>query len=99
MHRFNHVGREFPDSLVDLVDAAAFGPQHRIAILENREPHFCSCINAGRLVTPASLSASITLMIVPKEDFLSACKARDDFRVGGRSRTALSRSSTPIVRP
>src|SRR2546430_12677457 len=43
--------------------------------------------------TPASLSASITLMIVPNDAFRSACKASDAFCVGERLRTAPSSRS------
>jgi len=38
-------------------------------------------------------------MMVPKEAFLSACSASVDLRASGKSRTAVSSSSTPIARP
>ncbi len=62
-------------------------PQNRVAVFYDRQSHFSPCVKAGRFFTPASFNASITLMIVPNEAFLSACKASADLRVGGKSRT------------
>src|SRR3981081_2631509 len=94
MHRLEHVRGELAEWIVDLIDAFAFCPENRISVLTDGQIHFCSRVKEGRFFTPANLSASITLMIVPQDAFLSACKARDDFRVAGKLRTALPSSST-----
>ena len=44
------------------------------------QDHFSSRVNAGKFLTPASFNASMTLIIVPKEAFLSACSASVDLR-------------------
>src|SRR5215469_10401893 len=100
MHRFNHVHCQLPDSLIDLLDPFTFGTQDRVAILQNRQDHGPSSrVNAGKFFTPASFNASITLMIVPNDAFLSACSASVDLRSSGKPRTAPSNSSTFTARP
>src|SRR6266480_6358236 len=99
MHRLDHVCRQLANPIVYVLDRFAFGPQDRVAVLQDWQDHFSSLVNAGKFLTPASFNASITLMIVPKEAFLSACSARVDLRASGRARTAPSSSSTPIARP
>lgn len=54
---------------------------------------------SGQVFTPASFNASITLMIVPNEAFLSACMARADFLVGGKFLTDVSSSSAVTIWP
>src|SRR6266704_7143774 len=99
MHRLKHVRRQLPNAIVDFLDPFALCPKDRVAVMQDRQDHFSSRVNAGKFLTPASFNASITLMIVPKEAFLSACSASVDLRVSGRFRTAPSSSSTPTVRP
>src|SRR5882672_7402711 len=99
MHRLDHVSGQLANVSVDLLDPFAFHPQDRVAVLRDRQDHFSSRVKAGRFLTPASFNASITLMIVPKEAFLSACSARVDLRVSGKPRTAPSRSSTFTALP
>src|SRR5947209_13353085 len=98
-HRFEHVGSKFMDRVVVFRHPFPFCAQRRIAVLPNGQFHFYSRVNAGRFRTHASFRASITLTIVPKDAFLSACKASDAFWVGERFLTARSSSSTPIGRP
>src|SRR5437762_7173850 len=99
MHRLDHVGDQLANMIVDLFDLFAFRPQDRVSVLEDRQYHFCSRVKAGKFFTPANFNASITLMIMPKEAFLSACSASADLRVSGRPRTAPSSSSTLVARP
>src|SRR5437773_5560658 len=99
MHSLEHVGDELASVIVDLLDPFTFRPQDRVAVLQDCQNHFSSRVKAGRFLTPASFNASITLMIVPKEAFLSACSASVDLRASGRSRTAPSSSSAPTARP
>src|SRR4029079_4568139 len=99
VHRLDHVRGQFANPIVYVVDRFAFGPQDRGGVLQNRQDHFSSRVNAGKFRTPASFNASITLIIVPKEAFVSACSASVDLRGSGRLRTAPSSSSTPTVRP
>src|SRR6266480_7141631 len=99
MHRLKHVRRQLPNAIVDFLDPFALCPKDRVAILQDRQDHFSSRVNAGKFLTPASFSASITLMIAPNEAFLSACSASVDFRPSGKSRTALSSVSTLVARP
>src|SRR5207249_2614082 len=100
VHGLDHVHRQLPDSLVDFLDPFTFGPQDRVAILQDRQNHSPSPrVNAGKFFTPASFNSSITLMIVPKDAFLSACSASVDLRCSGKSRTATSSSSTFMARP
>src|SRR4029077_2248670 len=95
MHRLDHVRRQFTNSLIDLLDPFTFGAQDRVAILQDRQDHCPSSrVNAGKFFTPASFNASITLMIVPKDAFLSACSASVDLRCSGKPRTAASSSFT-----
>src|SRR5438093_9078688 len=98
-HCLDHVNGQLANVIIDLLDLFAFRPQNRIAVLQDRKDHSPSRVNAGKFLTPASFNASITLMIVPKEAFLSACSASVDLRVSGRPRTAPSSSSAPIARP
>jgi hypothetical protein len=91
MHGLDHVHRQLPDALINLLDPLTFGAQDRIAILQDRQNHGPSSrVNAGKFFTPASFKASITLMMVPNDAFLSACSASVDFRCSGKSRTATS---------
>src|SRR5881397_97123 len=99
MHRLDHVRRQFPDSIVDFVDPFALCPQNWVAVLQDWQNHFSSLVKAGKFLTPASFNASMTLIIVPKEAFLSAWSASVDLRVSGKLRTAPSSSSTPIACP
>src|SRR4030095_1899687 len=100
VHRLDHVRRQLADSLIDFPDPFTFGPEDRVAILQNLQDHCPSSrVNAGKFRTPASFNASITLMIVPNDAFLSACSASVDLRSSGKSRTAASSSSTFIARP
>src|SRR5262249_27085323 len=100
VHRLDHVRGQLTDSIIDLVDPFTFCPQHRVAILQDRQTHSPSTrVNAGKFRTPASFNASMTFMIVPKEAFLSACSASVDLRCSGKSRTAASSSSTFMARP
>src|SRR5436190_23412481 len=100
VHCLDHVRGEFPDSIVNFLDPFAFGPQDRVAVLQDRKNHCpSSLVNAGKFFTPASFNASMTLMIVPKEAFLSACNTSVDLRCSGKSCTAASSSSTFIARP
>src|SRR2546428_539694 len=80
---------------LDFLDPFTFGPQDRVAILQDRQDHSPSSrVNAGKFFTPANFNASITLMIVPNDAFLSACSASVDLRCSGKPRTAASSSST-----
>src|SRR5690349_12598952 len=99
MHRLNHVCGQLAQAMIDLFHAFSFRAQNRVAVLPDRQLHFSPRVKAGKFLTPASFNASITLMMVPKEDFLSAWSARDDLRVSGKSRTAFSSSSIPMARP
>src|SRR5262245_45517531 len=100
MHRLDHAHRQVLDSLIDFLDPFTFGPQDWVAILQDRQDHGPSSrVNAGKFFTPASFSASITLMIVPNDAFLSACNASVDLRSSGNPRTAASSSSTFTTRP
>src|SRR5882724_11204586 len=100
VHGFDHVHCQLPDSLIDFFDSFSFGPQDRVAILQDRQDHSPSPrVNAGKFFTPASFNASITLMIVPKDAFLSACNASVDLRCSGNPRTAASSSSTFMALP
>src|SRR6266536_2495369 len=99
VHGLDHVLRELANAIVDLIDLFTFGAQNRIAVLQDRQSHFSSRINDGRFFTPASFKASITLTIAPHDAFLSACRASVDLRSAGKSRTAVSSSSTPTACP
>src|SRR5438045_556762 len=99
MHCLDHVCGQLANVIVYLLDLLALPPQYRIAVFQDRPDHFPSFIKVGKFLTPASFNASITLMIVPKEAFLSACSASVDFRASGKPRTAPSSSSTPTARP
>src|SRR5436309_11986117 len=99
VHRLHHVRRQLPNAIVDFLDPFAFCPKDWVTVLQNRQDHFSSRVKAGKFLTPASFNASITLMIVPKEAFLSACSASVDLRGSGKSRTAPSNSSTVTARP
>src|SRR6266699_6541093 len=99
VHRLDHVSNQRLNVIVDLLDPFAFRPQDRVAVLQDRQYHFSSRVKAGKFLTPASFNASITLMIVPKEAFLSACSASVDLRASLRPRTAPSSSSTLVARP
>src|SRR6058998_3562115 len=99
MHGLDHVSGQLANVIVDLLDPSASRPQDRVAVLQDRQYHFSSRVKAGKFLTPASFNASITLMIVPKEAFLSACSASVDLRGSGKSRTAPSSSSTLVARP
>src|SRR5262249_13166191 len=100
LHRLNHVRRQVADSLIDFLDASTFGAQDRVAVLQDRQDHCPSSrVNAGKFFMPASFNASITLMIVPNDAFLSGCKANVDLRCSGNSRAAASSSSTVMARP
>src|SRR5437762_3720177 len=99
MHCLDHVCDQFMDTIVNFFDPRSFRSQDRVAVLQDRQDHFSSRVKAGKFFTPASFNASITLMIVPKEAFLSACSARVDLRVSGKPRTAPSRSSTFTALP
>src|SRR5918996_103648 len=100
MHCIDHVRCQFADSLIDFLDPFTFGAQDRVAILQDRQDHSpCSRVNAGKFFTPDSFNASITLMIVPNDAFLSACSASVDFRSSGKPRTAASNSSRFMARP
>src|SRR5438093_12105171 len=99
VHRLDHVRRQLPNAIVDFLDPFAFCPKDWVTVLQNRQDHFSSRVKAGKFLTPASFNASITLMIVPKEAFLSACSASVDLRGSGKSRTAPSSSSTVTARP
>src|ERR1043166_9633261 len=99
VHRLEHVRRSLPNPVVDFLDPIPFGPQGLVAVLQNWQDHFSSLVKAGKFLTPASFNASITLMIVPKEAFLSACNTSVDLRASGKSFIAPSSSSTPTARP
>src|SRR5215467_569930 len=99
MHCLDHVRCQRPNPIVNFLDSFAFYPQDWVAVLQDWQNHFSSLVKAGKFLTPASCNASITLMMVPKEAFLSACSASVDLRASGKSRTAPSSSSTPIARP
>src|SRR5205814_5748341 len=99
MHGFDHVLGEFANPVVNFLDPVPLRPEHRVAILHDRQLHRSPRVNAGRFFTPASFNASITLTMVPKDAFLSACSASDVRRVSGKFFTALSKSSTAIVFP
>src|SRR5262249_9065132 len=99
MHRLDHVRSQLTNSIINFLNPLAFGPEDWVAVWQDWQNHFSSRVNAGRFLTPASFNASITLMIVPKEAFLSACSASVDLRASGKSRTAVSNSSTLIARP
>src|SRR5436309_4099696 len=99
MHRLEHVFRKSANLVVHFVDSFPFRAQNRVPIFPDRQLHFPSRVNAGRFFTPASFNASITLIIVPNDDFLSACKARVARRVAGKLRTEVSNSSSPITWP
>src|SRR5215471_19151386 len=100
MHRLDHVRRQLANSRIDFLDPFTFGTQDRVAILQDRKDHGPSSrVNAGKFFTPASFNASITLMIVPKDAFLSACSASVDLRCSGKPRTAASSWSTFMARP
>src|SRR5262249_18496075 len=99
VHCFDHVCSQFANPIIYVLDRFAFRPQDRVAVLQDRQNHFSSRVNAGKFLTPASFNASMTLIIVPKDAFLSAWSASVDLRVSGRFRTAPSSSSTPMVRP
>src|SRR5882724_10975942 len=99
VHRLDHVNNQRPNVIVDVLDPFAFRPQDRVAVLQNRQYHFSSRVKAGKFLTPASFNASITLMIAPKEAFLSAWSASVDLRASGKPCTAASNSSTPMARP
>src|SRR5437773_5240423 len=99
MHSLEHVGDELASVIVDLLDPFTFRPQDRVAVLQDRQFHFSSRVKAGKFLTPASFNASITLMIAPKEAFLSAWSASVDLRASGKPCTAASNSSTPMARP
>src|SRR5438046_4098427 len=99
MHCLDHVCDQFADTIVNFFDPRSFRSQDRVAVLQDRQDHFSSRVKAGKFFTPASFNASITVMLVPKEAFLSACSASVDLRGSGKSRTAPSSSSTPIPRP
>src|SRR5262249_27888149 len=95
VHRLDHIGCQLANSLIDSLDPFTFGAQNRGAVLQDRQDHCPSSrVNAGKFLTPASFNASITLMIVPNDAFLSACNASVDLRSSGKSRTAASSSST-----
>src|ERR1700746_3352224 len=96
VHRLDHVHRQLPDSIVDFLDRLPFGAQDWVAVLQDWQDHFSSFVKAGKFFTPATFSASITLMIVPNEAFLSACSTIVDLRASCKSRTAPPRSSTSI---
>src|SRR5262249_6635362 len=99
-HRLDHVRCQFPNSMVDFFDPFTFYAQDRVAVLQDRQDHsFSSRVNAGKFLTPASFNASITLIIVPNDAFLSACNASVDLRSSGKPRTAASSSSTFMARP
>src|SRR5437763_1269730 len=99
MHCLDHVSSQVANVIVDLRDLFALRPQNRIAVLQDRQDHFSSRVKAGKFLTPASFNASITLMIVPKDAFLSAWSASVDLRASGKPCTAASNSSTPMARP
>src|SRR5207249_11352038 len=99
MHRFQHVGHQRANPLVHLLDPFSLRAQNRVSVFYDRQFHFSPCVKAGRFFTPASFNASITLMIVPNEAFLSACKASADLRVGGKFRTDVSSSSALTTWP
>src|SRR5207302_1516345 len=80
-HCLDHVCGQFANPIVNVLDRFAFGPQDRVAVLQNLQDHFSSRVNAGKFLTPASFNASMTLIIVPKEAFLSASSASADLRV------------------
>src|SRR5439155_15461961 len=99
VHGLDHVRRQLPNSIIDFLDSFTLCPQNRVAILQDRQDHFSSRVKAGKFLTPASFNASMIFMMVPKEAFLSACSASVDLRASGRSRTAVSSSSTLMARP
>src|SRR5204863_5404851 len=99
LHRLEHVGYESANALVDLVDLFPLRAQNRVPVFYDGQFHFSPRVKAGRFFTPASFNASITLMIVPNEAFLSACKASADLRVGGKSFTEVCSSSALTTRP
>src|SRR4030095_10856289 len=99
VHRLDHIRGQFANPVVYALDRLASDPKDRIAVLQDWKDHFSSRVNAGKFLTPASFNASMTLIIVPKEAFLSAWSASVDFRASGRLRTAPSSSSAPIARP
>src|SRR5207248_5565004 len=99
MHCLDHVSGQVANVIVDLRDLLTLRPQNRIAVLQDRQFHFSSRVKAGKFLTPASFNASITLMIAPKEAFLSAWSASVDLRASGKPCTAASNSSTPMARP
>src|SRR5439155_11298337 len=99
VHCLDHVRSQLANSIIDLLDPSTLCPQNRVAVLQDWQDHFSSRVKAGRFLIPASFNASITLMIVPKEAFLSAFSASVDLRASGKSRTAVSSWSTLIARP
>src|SRR4051812_29328920 len=99
LHSLEHVRRERPNVLVYLQDLFPFCSEDRVAVFPNGQLHFPSRVNAGRFFTPASFNASITLMMVPNDAFLSACNAIAAFRFAGRFLTEPSSSSTPMTWP
>src|SRR5438034_7265637 len=99
VHRLDHVFGQLTNAIIDFFDPFAFCPQDRVAVLQDRQFHFSSRVKAGKFLTPASFNASITLMIAPKEAFLSAWSASVDLRASGKPCTAASNSSTPMARP
>src|SRR5438874_1224239 len=99
VHRLDHVRRQLPNPTVDFLDPFALYPQDWVAVLQDWQNHFSSLVKAGKFRTPASFNASMTLMIVPNEAFLSACSTSVDLRASGKSRTAPSSSFTSIARP
>src|SRR5260370_23979128 len=99
MHRLDHVLCQLANPFVDFLDPLSFRPQDRVAVLQDRQSHGSPRVNAGKFFTPASFNASITFTIVPNDAFLSACNASVPLRMSDKFLTALSRSSTAIVRP
>src|SRR5207244_881233 len=47
VHRRDHVRREFPNAIVDLLDPSPFRSQDRVAVLQDWQDHFASRVKAG----------------------------------------------------
>src|SRR5438270_7108914 len=88
VHRLDHVRGQLPNPTVNFLDSIPFGPQDWVAVLQDWQNHFSSLVKAGKFRTPASFNASITLIMVPKEAFLSACSTSVDLRATRKASSA-----------
>ena len=65
-HRFDHIGGELLELVVDLLHFHAFRAEHWVSVFDDFEDHFRASVKADKLpFTPASFKASSTLIRKP----------------------------------